>query len=362
MKSKHGANLFELAQKLGCNIEEFRDFSSNINPFGTSKKAIEKLSHNLDKVSIYPDPEYKDLKDSISNYCKCKTENILLGSGASSFINSFIKILSPKNSLVLSPAYSEYEKELLKINSNISKYFLKSENNFQINLDEFIDFINKNEINTAIICNPNNPTGTILTNTQIKQILQSTNCSLIIDETYIEFTDTDIYSCDSLCDFYDKLFVIRGTSKFFASPGIRLGYAITSNRNVIESFEKYYNILWDINIFADIMGQEMFEDVDFQKDTFDRITKQRNFIFEELSKIDFFKPYKTYGNFILVEIKDKDTKASNLYDYLLQNKIIIRDCSSFDGLNDRYFRVCILKEDDNEDLIKQIKNFINGRI
>lgn len=96
MKSKHGANLFELSQKLGCNIEEFRDFSSNINPFGTSKKAIEKLSHNLDKVSIYPDPEYKDLKDSISNYCKCKTENILLGSGASSFINSFIKILSPK--------------------------------------------------------------------------------------------------------------------------------------------------------------------------------------------------------------------------------------------------------------------------
>lgn len=358
MKSNHGANLFELAKKINCSIEDFKDFSSNINPFGLSPKAIDKLSQNLDKASIYPDPEYKNLKNNISKYCNCNKDNILLGSGASSFINAFIKILSPKKSLIITPAYSEYEKELKKINSQISKYTLDSKKDFKIDINEIIEFINKNDINLVVICNPNNPTGSILTKNEIETIIQNTNTSLMIDETYIEFTDIEKYSCINLCDKYEKVFVIRSTSKFFACPGIRLGYAVSSNEKVKEYFEKYCNILWDINIFADIMGQEMFLDEDYHKETFQKISNQRQYIYEELLKIEDFKPYKTYGNFILVEIKNKNIKSHQIYDYLLENKMIIRNCSNFEGLGEQYFRVCILKEEDNKKLIENIKQFV----
>ena len=104
MKANHGANLYDLSNKYGLSKEDFMDFSSNINPFGSSKLAKQYIIDNIDKISIYPDPEYLDLKKSISNYCKCSVDNILLGSGATELISSFIETINPKKSLLLSPA------------------------------------------------------------------------------------------------------------------------------------------------------------------------------------------------------------------------------------------------------------------
>src|SRR5699024_12859338 len=99
------------------------DFSSNINPFGSSKLAKEYIINNIDKVSLYPDPEYLDLKTSISNYCNCSIDNIILECGATELISSFIEFINPKKSLLLSHDYSEYEKEMSYIGLNIKKFF-----------------------------------------------------------------------------------------------------------------------------------------------------------------------------------------------------------------------------------------------
>ena len=127
MVINHGANLFDLSNKLNVNEDEFLDFSSNINPFGACPNAKEAVISNIDKVSIYPDVNYLSLKTSISNYCRCKTEHILLGSGSTELISTFIKIIKPKNALIISPTYSEYERELKKSSCNISYYFAKKE-------------------------------------------------------------------------------------------------------------------------------------------------------------------------------------------------------------------------------------------
>ncbi len=115
MSTNHGANLYSLSSKYGFSKEEFMDFSSNINPFGTSSLAKQYIVNNIDMVSMYPDPDYIDLKTSISNYCKCSIDNIVLGSGATELISSFIHTINPKQALLLSPAYSEYEKSYLKL-------------------------------------------------------------------------------------------------------------------------------------------------------------------------------------------------------------------------------------------------------
>ena len=108
MSVNHGANLYDLSSKYGFSKDEFMDFSSNINPFGTSNKAKEYVINNINMVSMYPDPEYVNLKKSISTYCHCLEENIVLGSGATELISSFIKTINPHRALLLSPAYSEY--------------------------------------------------------------------------------------------------------------------------------------------------------------------------------------------------------------------------------------------------------------
>ena len=266
MKVNHGANLYDLSSQYGFSKEDFMDFSSNINPFGSSKLAKKYVVNNIDKVSVYPDPEYIELKTSISNYCNCSIDNILLGSGATELISSFIETINPKKSLLLSPAYSEYEKELSKIGCNITKYFSKKECDFNIDVDTLIETINKDNYELIVICNPSNPTGFTFTKNEVEKILNSTNSFVMVDETYIEFTNMSIYSSTSLVDKYKNLFVIRGTSKFFSTPGIRLGYGLISNNKI--KCEMNSNLdLWNINIFASMMGEVMFNDSEFIEST-----------------------------------------------------------------------------------------------
>ncbi|MCI6738248.1 MAG: aminotransferase class I/II-fold pyridoxal phosphate-dependent enzyme [Intestinibacter sp.] len=354
MSVNHGANLYDLSSKYGFSKDEFMDFSSNINPFGTSNKAKEYVINNINMVSMYPDPEYVNLKKSISTYCHCLEENIVLGSGATELISSFIKTIKPNKTLLLSPAYSEYENELNKINSEVVKYFSKEENNFVIDEKELVNSINQGNYDLTIICNPNNPTGFAFSKDQVEYILKNTNCYIMIDETYIEFTETNIYSSTKLVDTYNKLFVIRGTSKFFSTPGIRLGYGLIGDKSVKEDINKNLD-LWNINIVASAMGEIMFLDNMFISNTIDAMLRERDYLTKALSSIDDLTVYPSKGNFILCKINSKKFTAKELREKLLPKKIIIRDCNSFDGLSEYYFRVCILKPEENRLLIKNLK-------
>jgi len=354
VKANHGANLYELSSQYGLSKEDFMDFSSNINPFGSSKLAKEYVVSNIDKISMYPDPEYIELKNSISNYCKCSIDNILLGSGATELISSFIETINPKKALLLSPAYSEYEKELSKIGCNITKYFSKKESDFIINVDKLIETINKDNYELIVICNPNNPTGFTFNKNEIEKILNNTNSFVMVDETYIEFTNMSIYSSTSLVDNYKNLFVIRGTSKFFSTPGIRLGYGLISSNEIKSKMSTHFD-LWNINIFASMMGEVMFNDNNFIEDTYSLMINERDYLLNELNKFKDLKIYNSQGNFILCEIKSKLITSKELRESLIEKKIIIRDCSSFDGLDNYFFRVCILKPKENKLLLDSLK-------
>lgn len=308
MNVKHGANLFDLAGNLNINKDDILDFSSNINPFGSSKKAKNAVIKNIDFVSIYPDPEYKKLKSSISQYCNCNQDNIILGSGATELISKYISVIKPKKALLLAPSYSEYEHELSKVSCSLDKYFSKKENSFKYNCNELTSYINKNSYDLVVICNPNNPTGFAFTKDQIRYMTENTSALFMIDETYIEFTDKKIYSCSSLINECPNLFVIRGTSKFFSTPGIRLGYGLISHEEIKKSLSDSID-LWNINIIASIMGEIMFTDVDYINETSMKIEAEREFLYSSLKELDDLKVYNTYGNFILCEIKSKKITA-----------------------------------------------------
>ncbi|WP_432205239.1 pyridoxal phosphate-dependent aminotransferase (plasmid) [Cetobacterium somerae] len=357
MKNNHGANLHHLSETLGINQNQIIDFSSNINPFGLSPKGLKKLEENLTLASIYPDSDYTDLKASISEYCNCSPNNIILGSGATELICSSIRIIKPKNTLLLSPAYSEYENELKKINSNIYKFFYKKENNFNINIEEVISLIKKNNFDMIVICNPNNPTGTLIPIEDIEKLYLSFNKPIMIDETYIEFTNFSKTSAINLVDKYDKIIVIRGTSKFFSTPGIRLGYSIISKGEILETIKSIPN-LWNINIFATIMGEAMFKDKDFIDMCHLKFKDNFTLLFEGLSKFKEFKVYPSQSNFILCEILSPNFNANNLYDFLAKRGIIIRKAESFDELNNNFFRVCVLTKENINFLLQEIYNFL----
>ena len=358
MSKKHGANLFELSKQYNFDINNILDFSSNINPFGASRKALGYVSENIDMVSIYPDPEYISLKNAISGYSECKAENIILSNGATSLISNYIKYVSPSKSLLIQPAYSEYESELEAQGSEICRFYLDKDSDFVIDAKKMTDFINENQIDLVILCNPNNPTGTIVSRSDMLDIITGTRAKFLIDETYIEFSEKDIFTSSPLTTENPNLFVIRGTSKFFGTPGIRLGYAITSDSGAKDFINSKFN-LWDINIIASAMGEIMFTDTEYINDTFKKISEEMIYLKSELSRLRNLKVYPSSGNFILCEILRSDLDASDVYGELIKKGIAIRNCSSFNGLSEKFFRICTLRHSENELLISELEKIFN---
>lgn len=357
MKSTHGANLFEIQKKYGFSIDDIKDFSSNVNPLGPSPKAMKKLTQNLNKVGVYPDPNYDDLLSSIEKYTHISRDNIILTSGTTNLISSFISLINPKNALIFNPSYSEYENELKKINANIISYDLNKNDDFSINSEKLINLIKENNVELVVLTNPNNPTGFALNNREIERIINSCDCYFMIDETYVEFSAVSTYSSIELTKNFDNLLVLRSTSKFFAAAGIRLGYGIIANKNLYDEITKNTN-LWNINIFAEILGTEMFTDTTYHKKVFEYINKEKNKMISYLSKIDCLKVYPSESNFVLVEILDKKITAHELREKLIPYTLIIRDCSSFNNLNEYFFRFCILDEKSNDKLLENIQQIL----
>lgn len=352
MKS-HGANVFEIAKDEGIKIEDIRDFSSNINPLGPSKRALESLKENLNLLSTYPDVDYVDLRRSISSYASCDDKNIVLGLGSTEILKDAIHYFAPKTAMILSPCYSEYERELKKISSHIFEYKLEEKNDFKINLDQLINAINEKNIDFLIFANPNNPTGTILKNSEVERILRKTEAKVLVDETYIEFTDMDVFSSSSLTKIYDNLVVVRGTSKFFALPGIRLGYGLTSNEGLLKFF-KDKEVLWQINSVAEICGKIMFSDETYIKEVHNFVKTRRVGLYKKLAEIKNLRAFESYGNFVLVKIL-RGPDARELRVRLMKKGLVVRNCDTFKNLDKSYFRFCILDDDANERLIENLR-------
>lgn len=356
MKCNHGANLTQLSTNTGIIENKLIDFSSNITPFGLSLKGIEVLKEKIKDISIYPDPNYTKLKMSIAKYCNCTEENIVLGNGATELISATIKCVSPKSALLISPIYSEYERELNNIGVAIDKFYYKEDNNFVLDINKLTDIINKNNYDIIVICNPNNPTGQLLNIEKIDNILKVYTGVLMIDETYIEFTDKK--SSVTLVEKYNNLVVIRGTSKFFATPGLRLGYAIVSEGVLSKKIKELPN-LWNINICASIMGEVMFLDDEFITATKAKFKENFKFLYEGLKKIDSIKVFESESNFILCKILDKDKDCEKLYEYLLKFGIIIRKANSFENLDNKFFRVCVLEKGNIELLLDKLNSYFS---
>lgn len=348
---KHGANLFEIAKELNIDKSEIKDFSSNVNPLGISPLAKKYLVEHPEIISTYPDPHYRELKASIASYAKTGVDKIILGLGATELIKDYIEIISPQNALILNPAYSEYENILKSVGANIFKYNLKKEEDFKFNPEKILEMIKENNIDLFTFPNPNNPTGTALSSEDLRKILD-TGINVLVDECYVEFENNSVIP---LTDEYKNLFVVRGTSKFFASPGLRLGYGIISDEKIMEQLEDR-SYLWSINTVASELGNIMLRDKKYIEKTRDFIKREKEYFYNEMAEISILNAYPSDANFILVEIKDCFT-AADLRSYLTESFLIIRDCESF-GLGKNFFRFCILDEESNRNLIKKIKEYI----
>lgn len=353
----HGSDLEKIEQIYNIKREDITSFSANVNPLGLSKRLRQSLSEHLDVICTYPDREYTRLRRIIGEYCDCPFSNILVGNGSTELISLFIQTLHPHKALIIGPTYSEYEREI-SIGGGTSLYFpLMEEDDYSLRTDKLMDSLNES-IDLLVMCNPNNPTSTAVTRHEMRKVLDACkryDIFVMIDETYVEFaSDYDKINCVPLTSIYNNLIILRGISKFFASPGLRLGYAITGNADIIKNINSKKNP-WTINSLAEEAGSLMFSDTEYIEETKRMIFSERERVTEALREIRNLKVYNPTANFVLCRILSDSITADDLFDAAIRECMMIRNCSSFPFLDNSYFRVCFMNPEDNDRLLECIR-------
>ena len=349
----HGANVEHIAKLYDKNPKDIIDFSSNINP-----KVIPNLEkyilEGLEECRSYPDINYTNLKNNISKYINVKSNFIIPGNGATEIIYLLMKSIGKKIA-ILNPTFSEYERSAKLSGLEVINLKLDEKNQFYIDLDYIKSNIEK--FDSLFVCNPNNPNGKVKYLEELLELMKANNKLLIVDETFMEFVgDEEKYSLVKFIDKYENLFILKAVTKFFGMPGLRLGYGLTSNKEIIEKIYNYKEP-WTINSFADNLSNYIFEDKKYIKNSKDYYISERKYMLQELRNIKNIVVYDSDTNFLLIRLKTKRANEMKV-ELLIKGNILVRDASNFIGLDDSYIRVAIKSHEENKILIKNMKDLL----
>ena len=334
------------------------DFSANCNPLGTPQSVKQAIIDSVEDLSDYPRVGCGPLKEAIADYEHKKKEYLICGNGAADLIFSLSRALNPKKAILPAPTFAEYEQAMVSVGCEISRYYLKEENDFCIQKD-YPDVLKREKPDIIFLCNPNNPTGNLIPEdilVNILDICRDRNIVVVADECFLRFNPQyEIISCKRFLDDYDNLVIINAFTKFYAMAGIRLGYMMSANTELINRVSLQLPE-WNVSSVAQRAGIAAFADKDYEKYTHELIQRERQFLFNELSdmKCIVYPSQADYLTFRLPQSK----AGCMIQEELLKHGILIRSCGSYHNMPADCYRIAVKQHADNEVLINNMRQIL----
>ena len=348
-KQLHGGNIYDK--------DVILDFSVNINPLGMPEGVRNAIIENISEYETYPDIRYTALRKAIAGKENVQKDRILCGNGASELIMAVVRAVKPDKCAVAAPSFSGYERAVNAYGADILYYELDEKNGF--GYADVCRQLMKMDIQMCFICNPNNPTGNIIPEDILINILdlcRDRNIIVVADECFLRFNPGyENISCKRFLDNYDNLVVINAFTKFYAMAGIRLGYMMSANSELINRVSLQLSE-WNISSVAQMAGIAAYADIDYEKRTHELIERERKYLISELSDMKC-KVYPSEADYITFRLPFNKAGCM-LQDELIKNKILIRSCESFHNMPSDCYRIAVKKHSDNEILINNIRQII----
>ena len=337
----HGGDIYDEKGKINADII---DFSASINPLGMRPEALLAAKDSLEHSNVYPDSGCRQLGAKLSEFEGVNRANIFCGAGASDILFRLAFAVKPKKILVTAPSFADYERAGRAAGAELIYYTLKKENNFDIEKD-IVDLIAETSPDIVFICNPNNPTGNLTDIEMLKDMAaacQSVNAILLADECFLDFVcDSSEYYAKALLEGYKNIIILKAFTKIFAMPGLRLGYAICGDTELIERM-RFCGPDWAVSNIAQQAGlAALTNSKDYIENSRKYIKEQREYITRELQNLGL-TVYVSQANFIFFHCPQR----------LDLKNIKIRDCSGFRGLGAGYYRVAVLTAEKNKLLVE----------
>ena len=308
----HGGDIHTFAKAHGFDPSEVLDLSSNINFISPQVKV---------DFDIRSYPNYDALYQTLARHFKIQTEQVEIYNGGSSAIFSFFRETSSDTCIIYAPAYLEYKKAALLYEKRL------------IMIDRFNDIYAPIPENSLVIfVNPSTPDGKYHDMEKLMVMWMEKHCTILIDESFLAFTDKP--SLTYMLKAYEKLYILTSLTKFYACAGVRMGIMISNSKNIQKL--KVKEPLWKLSAYDSAYIQAVLNDTSFAQKAKIENQKAKTFLKEILKD---FEVYESDANFFLIRLEDMT--AYELQEQLIPHAIMIRDCSNFDFLDERFVRVAV---------------------
>ena len=334
----------------------------------------EAIREHLGEIAHYPEPYSETLRGVISSHYGVDEKSVLVSNGAVESLYLLAQVKRPKNALITGPTFSEYEKSLSTLDCEIETLLLKEEDEFSLPVQDLylgspLQSSNGDECffepppfwdkEIAYFCNPNNPVGKLVTTSEWKKILteaEGYGTFLVIDESFLDFLPHggEGYSALPLLKTGTKnLLVLRSLTKFFAYPGIRLGFS-AAHPDVVSKMQQKVDC-WNVNRLAQVAGVAGFLDKEYQDKTRTMLPIWQESMKGLLRNCNFVTFVEPTVNFILCKLRNGNITSSQLAEATAERGLLIRDASNFSGLDSHWFRLAIRTEEENKKAITILK-------
>ncbi len=299
-------------------------------------------------ISRYPDPYGNGLKQALAEHHGVSPAEVLVGNGSTQLIYLLCAALRPRTALIVVPAFSEYANALALGGATIRQFILGADDGFPFPMPRFMAAWDE-DCDIVFLPNPNSVIGQLISRVEIEKIADTAlarKCFVVVDEAFIDFVEKE--SVKTLVRQNPYLIVLRSLTKYYALPGLRLGFLLGEPGRVAQLAA--YQEPWSVNAPASNVALACLRDASFATKTASWLEHERNFLLKRLTALEGFHPLPSRTNFLLVRIDRTGGDALRLRSYLLEKKILIRACDSF-GLGNDYFRIAVRRHKDNRRLL-----------
>ncbi|MAF65985.1 MAG: threonine-phosphate decarboxylase [Planctomycetes bacterium] len=348
----HGGDIRALARQVGRKPEEILDFSASINPFGPPHSVAIVLSQATDFIDQYPDPAATDFCQAIAARHKVSPEHVIAGNGSSELLLAIAREFSSRRFVLSEPCYTGYSRAARMSGTRIHTV-PRRPSDFGIDwehLDQACD-----ALSVVVLDDPNNPTGRLLDREQLTAIVSKhPETIFVIDDSFSGFvcSQEKLLSLDA-----PNVILLRSMTKFYAIPGLRLGYAVASPQITANLSRQLPE--WTVNAIAQVAGCHCLGDDDYASRTRQSVAEWRQQLMRELALLPGVHVYPGEANFLLCRLDSGGTDAKSLARKLLQNDgIAIRACGNFGQLDDHFFRIAVRTPEENNRLLHAVRRVL----
>ena len=345
----HGGDLYGAARQSGRAEGELLDFSANINPLGLQPAVRRAMLESIEQTKQYPDPLCRALVQAIAGREGLSPGQILCGSGGADLIYRFAYARRPGKALLPAPTFAEYEEALRQAGTELVFHELGGDKQVD---ESFVEALEPG-VEAVFLCNPNNPTGLLTPRSLILRLLERARKGkslVFLDECFLDFVEgEEEFTLKGYLKEFPNLVILKSFTKMYAIPGLRLGYVLSDNRELLQAMRQSGQP-WAVGGMAQAAGIAALLDLEFPARTRREVAREREFLQEELLKLGLFV-YEGRANYLCFQAPGE----TGLYEKLLREGVILRRCANYRGLDAEHYRAAVRSREENERFLQALE-------